>query len=59
MKDAATVLRVLFLVFAGVAFITSGSDQAKREQAKKMAGYVLIGLGVIWVAPFVIQYLVS
>ena len=32
-KYAATVLAVVFLVFAGISFILSGSDQAKRESA--------------------------
>ncbi len=58
-KYAASVIAVLFLVFAGVTFITSGDDQAARSQAKKMAGYVIVGLGVIWIAPYVIQYLVA
>ena len=56
-KYAATVLAVVFLVFAGVTFIMSGNDQAKREQAKMTAMYVVIGLMIIWVAPLVVQYL--
>ena len=58
-KYAATVLAVVFLVFAGVTFIMSGSDQAKREQAKMMATYIVIGLIVIWVAPMIVGYLVG
>ena len=58
-KYAASVLAVLFLVFAGVSFITSGGDQAKRESAKMMAGYIVIGLIVIWVAPLIVTYLVG
>jgi len=58
-KYAATVVAVLFLVFAGVTFVTSGNDQAKREQAKSMAMYVFIGLVIIWVAPLVVQLLVG
>lgn len=58
-KYAATVLAVLFLLFAGVTFIMSGNDQAKREQAKMTATYIVIGLGVIWVAPLVVGYLVG
>ena len=56
-KYAATVVAVLFLVFAGITFITSGSDQAKRESAKMMATYVVIGLIIIWVAPIIVSYL--
>jgi type IV secretory pathway VirB2 component (pilin) len=58
-KYAATVLAVLFLVFAGIIFVTSGNDQAKREQAKSMALYVVIGLVIIWIAPLVVEFLVG
>ncbi|MBU0758386.1 MAG: pilin [Nanoarchaeota archaeon] len=58
-KYAATVVAVVFLVFAGVTFITSGNDQGKRNQAKMMGTYIIIGLIVIWVAPLVVQYLVG
>jgi uncharacterized membrane protein len=56
-KYAATVIAVLFLVFAGITFITSGSDQAKRESAKSMIMYIVIGLIIIWIAPLVVSYL--
>ena len=58
-KYAATVLAVVFLVFAGITFIMSGNDQAKREQAKMMATYIVIGLIVIWVAPLIVSFLVG
>ena len=57
-KYAATVIAVVFLVFAGVTFIMSGDNQAKREQAKTMATYIVIGLIIIWVAPLIVSYLV-
>lgn len=58
-KYTATVLAVLFLVFAGITFIINGNDQAKRESAKQMALYTIIGLIVIWVAPLVVQFMVG
>lgn len=58
-KYAATVLAVMFFLFSGVTFITSGNDQAKRESAKMMATYIVIGLIVIWMAPLVVNYLVG
>lgn len=58
-KYTATVLAVVFLLFAGVTFIMSGNDQGKREQAKMMATYIIIGLIVIWVAPLIVGYLVG
>jgi len=54
-KYAATVIAVILLVFAGVSFITNGGDVAKREQAKMMIMYIVIGLVVIWVAPLIVQ----
>jgi len=58
-KYSATVLAVVFLVFAGITFIMSGNDQGKREQAKMMATYIVIGLIVIWVAPLLVRFLVG
>jgi hypothetical protein len=54
-KYAATVIAVILLVFAGIIFITNGGDVAKREQAKMMIMYIVIGLIVIWVAPLIVQ----
>lgn len=59
LKYSATVLAVLFLIFAGVTFIMSGNDQAKREQAKMMGAYIIIGLIIIWIAPLIVGYLVG
>ena len=56
-KYAATAIAVVFLVIAGITFIISGNDQAKRDQAKTMAMYIVIGLIVIWVAPLIVQYI--
>ena len=56
-KYSATVLAMLFLAFAGITYIMSGGDTAKREQAKMMATYIIIGLIVIWVAPLLVRYL--
>lgn len=58
-KYTATVLAVLFLLFAGVSFIVNGKDQAKREQSKTMMLYVILGLIVIWIAPLVVQFFVG
>jgi len=58
-KYSATVIAVLFLLFAGITFIMSGGDQAKREQAKAMATYIVVGLVVIWIAPLVVNFLVG
>ena len=58
-KYAATAIAALYLIFVGLNFIMSGHDHNKRESAKVQAGYIIAGLIIIWVAPFVIQYLTS
>ena len=57
-KYSATVIAGLFFLFAGITYMTAGNDVRKRDQAKNMAGYVIIGLIVIWAAPYMINYLV-
>jgi uncharacterized membrane protein len=57
-KYAATAIAGLFLLFAGISYMVAGNDVKKRDDAKSMAGYVIIGLIVIWAAPFVINYLI-
>ena len=54
-KYAVTIIAGLVLLFAGITYIASGSDPGKREQAKSMVMYVIIGLAVIWAAPFIIK----
>ena len=57
-KYISTVVAALYFVYAGIVYITSSNSPQKREQAKTTAGYVVIGLIVIWAAPFVISLLV-
>ena len=57
-KYTASVIAVVMLLFAGVNYIMSAGDPAKREQSKNMAMYVIIGLIVIWAAPLIVQYIV-
>jgi len=54
-KYIATAIAALFLVFAGITYMMSGTDVMKRENAKHMIAYVVIGLIVIWAAPFIVQ----
>jgi len=54
-KYAATIIAGLVMLFAGITYIASGSDPGKREKAKNMVMYVIIGLIVIWAAPFVVD----
>ncbi len=58
-KYTATVLSGLVMLFAGITYITSGSDPKKRDNAKNMIMYVIIGLMVIWAAPFVVDLILE
>ena len=58
-KYIATAVAALVLVGAGIVFMLSGSSPGKREQAKNMVMYVIIGLVIIWIAPLIINFLVQ
>ena len=58
-KYSASVIGVVVLLFAGLTYMTSGSNPGKREQAKNMTMYVIIGLIVIWAAPLLVNFIVG
>jgi len=58
-KYAVTIIAGLVLLFAGITYIMSGSDPGKREKAKNMVMYVIIGLAVIWAAPFIVKLIIG
>lgn len=58
-KYTATVISGLVMLFAGIVYITSGSDPGNREKAKNMVMYVIVGLIVIWAAPFVVDLILG
>ncbi len=58
-KYVASAIAAVVLLFAGVTYMVSGSDPKKRDNAKSMAMYVVIGLVVIWAAPMVVQLIVG
>lgn len=58
-KYAVSVIAVIALLFAGINYMFSGSDIRKRDTSKNMASYVIIGLVIIWAAPFAVNLLVA
>ena len=58
-KYVTTVTVAPYLLFIGFQFMTAGSDQRKRDDAKSMRGYVIIGLAIIWFAPYAISDMTS
>lgn len=58
-KYIASAIAGIALLFTGISYMTAGSDPKKRDNAKAMTMYVLIGLAVIWAAPFVVKLIVG
>ena len=58
-KYAATIIAALFLLLSGINYMSSGSDMLKRDKAKNMAGYVIVGLVIIWATPYLVNFFVS
>ncbi len=56
-KYAATAIAVLLLLFSGISFMMNGGDPKKRDDAKHMTTYVIIGLVIIWVAPLLVTFI--
>ena len=54
-KYISTLVAAMFLLYAGISYMTSGSDPKKRDSAKNIAMYVIIGLIVIWATPYIIN----
>ena len=58
-KYSATIISVLILLFAGITYMLAGDNPSKKEQAKSMITYVLIGLVVIWAAPMLVNFVIG
>ena len=58
-KYVASGIAGIALLFSGITYMTSGTDPKKRDNAKSMTMYVMIGLAVIWAAPFVVSLIVG
>lgn len=57
-KYIASVVAGIFLLFAGIGYMSAGSDPGKKEQSKNIFAYVVIGLIVIWASPIIVSLLV-
>lgn len=57
-KYGASVLALLFLVFAAISMF-SNDNPMEKDKAKSKVMYIVIGLIVIWVAPIVVNYLTT
>ncbi|MBM3199488.1 hypothetical protein FJZ53_01030 [Candidatus Woesearchaeota archaeon] len=57
-KYSASAIAAIALLFAAIGYMTSGSDPRKRDSAKNTAGYVVMGLFIIWATPYIVNFLV-
>tara|TARA_Y100000310_G_scaffold299927_1_gene335185 strand:- start:291 stop:617 length:327 start_codon:yes stop_codon:yes gene_type:complete len=57
-KYFSSVIAGIVLLWAGISYMTSGADPRKRDTSKNIATYVVIGLVVIWAAPFIVNLFV-
>ncbi|MBI2148971.1 hypothetical protein HYU23_04780 [Candidatus Woesearchaeota archaeon] len=55
-KYSASVLALLFLIFAAISMFTNDNPMEKDKAKSKMM-YIVVGLIVIWIAPIAVNYL--
>ena len=56
-KYSASAIAAVFLLLAAITLFGAGSDVRKKDNAKNMMMYILIGLVVIWATPTVVSFL--
>lgn len=54
-KYSSTAIASLFLVFSGISYMIAGNDPKKKSSIKTSIAYILIGLGLIWAAPYIVS----
>ena len=57
-KYSASVLALLFLIFAAITMFVNDNPMEKDKAKSKMM-YIVVGLIVIWIAPIAINYLTA
>jgi predicted small integral membrane protein len=58
-KYIASAVALVFLLYGGISYMTSGNDPRQKDSAKNIIMYVVIGLLVIWAAPLIVELLVT
>ncbi len=54
---ASGIVAVFFIIFAGIKLVTSSGDQKKVESARKTLTWAIIGLIIILMAFFIVNFL--
>lgn len=56
---AAIVLAIIFTIFSGIGFITSGGDSEKLAEARKRLIYSIIGLSIVILAFVIVSAVIK
>ncbi|MDD3159991.1 MAG: pilin [Candidatus ainarchaeum sp.] len=59
LKAVISIIGIIALTIAGAVYMFSGTNIQNRENAKNMVSYALVGLVLVWVAPFMVLYLTA
>lgn len=55
----AGTVAVVFIIISGIRFITSGGDAKQLDQARKTLAYAILGLILIFLAFFIINFIAT
>lgn len=58
-KYGISLLAVIALMVTAGSYMFAGNDIKRREASKTRAGYILIGLALIWAAPYIVNLFTS
>lgn len=52
-------IAVIFIIVGGIRFVISGGDPKKLDQAKKTIGFSILGLVLVFLSFFIINFIAS
>jgi len=58
-KYAGSIIGMIAILFAGFSFMTAGNNNIKRDNAKNSMVYIIIGLIIIWSAPYIVNFILG
>ncbi|MBI5065351.1 hypothetical protein HZA97_03870 [Candidatus Woesearchaeota archaeon] len=56
-KYLGSILAAVFSAWGAALLITGGDNQQKRDEAKNKISYSVMGLGVLWAIPVLLDFL--
>jgi hypothetical protein len=58
-KYSSTIIAALYLLFAGLSYVMSSDNIEKRSSIKSTIGYILLGISLIWAAPYIVNLIIK